>query len=64
MQPGQQALDAKTFGGETIRKDVTVKAEMKSPEGATSEKTLVITTERVAGAGHEGRPIIKKIVRL
>ena len=60
-QPGQPALDAKTFEGETISKDVTVKADFKSPEGQTSEKTLVITIQRVAGGGREGRPIITKI---
>ena len=60
-QPGQPALDAKAFEGETIRKDVTVKADFKTPDGKTSEKTLVITIERVAGGGREGRPIITKI---
>lgn len=60
-QPGQPALDPKTFEGETIRKDVTVKASFKSPEGQSSEKTLVITIERVSGGGREGRPIITKI---
>ncbi len=63
-QPGQPALDPKTFEGETIKKDVTVKASVKSPEGATAEKTLVITIERVAGGGREGRPIITKITGL
>lgn len=63
-QPGQPALDAKTFEGETIRKDVTVKASVKSPDGQTAEKTLVITIERVAGGGREGRPIITKITGL
>lgn len=63
-QPGQPALDARTFEGETIKKDVTVKANFKSPEGATSEKTLVITIERVAGGGREGRPIITRITGL
>ena len=63
-QPGQPALDPKTFEGETIKKDVTVKASVKSPEGATSEKTLVITIERVTGGGREGRPIITKITGL
>jgi hypothetical protein len=63
-QPGQPALDPRTFEGETIKKDVTVKANFKSPEGATSEKTLVITIERVAGGGREGRPIITKITGL
>ena len=63
-QPGQPALDPKTFEGETIKKDVTVKASFKSPEGQTSDKTLVITIERVAGGGREGRPIITKITGL
>lgn len=60
-QPGQPALDAKAFEGETIKKDVTIKAKFKSPEGQESEKTLVVTIERVAGAGREGRPLITKI---
>ena len=60
-QPGQPALDPRTFEGETIKKDVTVKASVKTPDGATSDKTLVITIERVAGGGREGRPIITKI---
>ena len=63
-QPGQPALDAKNFEGETIKKDVTVKADFKSPDGKSSEKTLVITIERVAGGGREGRPIITKITGL
>ena len=37
------------------------KADFKTPDGQTSEKTLVITIERVAGGGREGRPIITKI---
>jgi hypothetical protein len=63
-QPGQPALDPRTFEGETIKKDITVKAQFKTPEGATSEKTLVITIERVAGGGREGRPIITNITGL
>lgn len=63
-QPGQPPLDAKTFEGETIRKEVTVKASFKTPQGQTSEKTLVITIERVAGGGREGRPIITNITGL
>ena len=63
-QPGQPALDPRTFEGETIKKDVTVKASVKTPDGATSDKTLVITIDRVAGGGREGRPIITKITGL
>ena len=60
-QPGQPALDPKTFAGETIKKEVVVAATMKSPDGATAQKTLTVTIERVAGNGREGRPIITKI---
>jgi hypothetical protein len=63
-QPGQPALDPKTFEGETVKKDVTVKADFKSPDGQTSEKTLVVTIERVVGGGREGRPLITKITGL
>jgi hypothetical protein len=63
-QPGQPALDPKTFEGETVKKDVTVKAKFKTPDGQTSDKTLVVTIERVVGGGREGRPIITKITGL
>jgi hypothetical protein len=63
-QPGQPALDPKTFSGETIKKDVVVAATMKTPDGATAQKTLTVTIERVAGNGREGRPIITKIAGL
>ena len=63
-QPGQPALDPKTFAGETIRKDVVVAAAVKSPGGATAQKTLTVTIERVAGNGREGRPFITKITGL
>ena len=60
-QPGQPPLDARTFEGETISKDVVVNAEVRTPDGQTSQKTLTITISRVAGGGREGRPIITKI---
>jgi hypothetical protein len=63
-QPGQPPLDARTFEGETISKDVVVNAEVRSPEGQTSQKTLTITLARVAGGGREGRPIITRITGL
>ena len=63
-QPGQPALDPKAFEGETISKDVVVNAEVRSPDGQTSQKTLTITIARVAGGGREGRPIITKITGL
>ena len=63
-QPGQPALDPKTFEGETISKDVTVNAEMRTPDGQTVNKTLTITIARVSGGGREGRPIITRIAGL
>ena len=60
-QPGQPALDAKTFEGETISKDVVVNADVRTPEGQMSQKTLTITISRVSGGGREGRPIITRI---
>ena len=60
-QPGQPALDARTFQGETISKDVTVNADVRTPDGQTTQKTLTITIARVAGGGREGRPIITRI---
>ena len=60
-QPGQPALDPKTFEGETITKDVVVDAEVRTPDGQTSRKQLTVTIARVAGGGREGRPIITKI---
>jgi hypothetical protein len=60
-QPGQPSLDPKTFEGETIRKDVVVNAEFRTPDGQTTQKALTITLERVAGGGREGRPIITRI---
>ena len=63
-QPGQPALDPKTFEGETIKKDVTVKASVRTPDGQTAEKTLVVSIERVAGGGREGRPLITRITGL
>lgn len=63
-QPGQPALDPKTFEGETITKDVVIDAEIRTPDGQTQNKQLTITLSRVAGGGREGRPIITKIVGL
>lgn len=67
-QPGQPALDPKAFAGETVTKDVVVSARLRTPDGASVEKTLTITFTRVvgtmAGAPREGRPIITKIAGL
>jgi hypothetical protein len=65
-QPGQPPFDAEQFQGDLISKDVTVNAQVEAPGGgAMTEKTLVITLQRVsgtmAGQPREGRWIITRI---
>ena len=45
-QPGQPKFDVNAFDGDMVTKDVAIKAQVKSPEGQTSEKDLVITACR------------------
>jgi hypothetical protein len=64
-QPGQPAFAIEKFEGELISKDVTVNAQVRTPDGQTTQKQLVVTIQRVAGmqggARREGRPIITRI---
>jgi hypothetical protein len=64
-QPGQPPFSAEKFEGELLSKDVTINAEVRSPEGQTSQKTLIVTIERVVGtmdgAQRDGRPIITRV---
>lgn len=64
-QPGQAAFTAEKFQGELLSKDVTLDAQVKSPDGQTAPKTFVVTIERVVGtldgAPREGRSIITRI---
>jgi hypothetical protein len=63
-QPGQAAFAPDKFQGDLVSKDVTVNAEIRK-DGQTSNKTLVITIQRVEGTldGQQrtGRPIIARI---
>ena len=64
-QPGQPPLAPDKFQGELLSKDVTLNAAVKSPSGETSQKTLVVTIQRVTGTmdgtQRNGRPIITRI---
>ncbi len=64
-QPGQPPLKPDQFEGELVSKDVTVDAQVKTPDGQTVPKTLVLTMERVSGKlngqQREGRWIITRI---
>ena len=39
-------------------------AEVRTPDGQTTNKTLTVTMSRVSGGSREGRPIITKITGL
>lgn len=64
-QPGQPPFSAEKFTGELISKDVTLDAQVKTPDGQTSQKTLIVTIQRVEGTQdgvqRNGRPIITRI---
>jgi hypothetical protein len=64
-QPGQAAFTPDQFQGEMISKDVTLNAQVRSPEGQTAQKTLTITMQRAMGTfggqQREGRWIITAI---
>ena len=64
-QPGQPAFAADKFSGSLVTKDVTVNANVRMPDGQTSQKELVVTILRVEGtldgAPRTGRPIISRI---
>jgi hypothetical protein len=67
-QPGQAKFDVNTFEGDMVSKDVAIKAEVKSPEGQTTQKDLVVTMAKVvgtqAGTERDGKWIITKIAGL
>lgn len=64
-QPGQAAFDPAKFEGSLVSKDVTLNAQMKTPDGQTAQKTLVVTIQRVEGTldgvQRTGKPIITRI---
>jgi hypothetical protein len=64
-QPGMAAFAAEKFEGELVSKDVTLSAEVRAPDGQRSQRTLVVTIQRVEGTldgvQRVGRPIITRI---
>jgi hypothetical protein len=64
-QPGQPPFVPEQFEGDLVSKDVTLDAQVKTPDGQTVPKTLVITMQRVSGTlngqQREGRWIITRI---
>ncbi len=65
-QPGRPPLDPMKFEGELLTKAVTLNAAVQAPNnGPTSQKTMVITMQRVVGKlggeAREGRWVITQI---
>jgi hypothetical protein len=60
--PGQRDVDVSNMDVELVTKEVTVNAQVRSPEGQTIPRTLVFTFQRAAGTGggqtREGRWLI------
>jgi len=57
-------VDPTKFDGDMVTKDVTVNASMKTPSGASVEKTLVVTMERAVLKGDKpisGRWIVTAV---
>lgn len=50
--PGQPDVDVSTMDVELISKDVTVNADVRTPEGRTTPKTLVCTLQRAVATQH------------
>jgi hypothetical protein len=65
-QPSGATPDVTHMDGELVEKDVTVNASVKSPEGQTADKTLIVTLTRVvlkdeAGKEQTGRWIVTQV---
>jgi hypothetical protein len=64
-QPGQPAFSADKFSGDLISKDITLDAQVKTPDNQTVQKTLIVTIQRVEGtqdgAQRSGKPIVARI---
>lgn len=67
-QPGQPKFDVNAFDGEMVTKEVSIRAQVKSPDGQTSEKDLVVTLSKVVGTQggtpRDGKWIVTKIAGL
>jgi hypothetical protein len=57
-------IDLRKYDGDLVTKDVTIAADVKSPEGQTTRKTLIVTMQRAVLKGDkdiDGRWIITAI---
>jgi hypothetical protein len=64
-QPGEPPFDPGKFNGELVTKTVTINAQVRSPDGKESPKTMMVTMQRAVGKMEgqvrEGRWIISSI---
>lgn len=52
--PGRADIDVSNMDVELVTKQVTVSAEVREPNGATTPKTLVFTLQKAVGKGADG----------
>jgi len=54
---GADGVDVRTVGGQMVSKDVTIDANVRSPEGTTTERQLVVTMVRGVFDTGAGEPV-------
>jgi hypothetical protein len=64
--PNGPTPDVTNITGDLVAKDVTVEAEVKTPDGQSTQKQLVVTLERAVvkkadGQSQNGRWIVTKV---
>jgi hypothetical protein len=53
INAGRTAIDVAKYDGELVARDVTVAASVRMPDGATVQKTLVLTLQRAVLKGQK-----------
>ena len=61
-QPGQPPFAPDKFQGQLVSKDVTINAQVRTPDGQTTQKTLVVTMQRVEGTMDGQQRVGKNII--
>jgi hypothetical protein len=54
-RPGQPTTDVSGMDVELVVKQVTVNAEVRTPEGQTAPRTLIVTMQKAVGKGADGQ---------
>ncbi len=55
--PGRATVDVTTMDVTLVSKDVTIEADVKSPEGTVQKQTMVVTLQQAIGKGADGKEL-------